>query len=68
MNNTDKETELKLIDAARQVVADSELLGTLKKSLSKVSRDAAKNARSDVREAIERLQTFAQLLTRRVMS
>jgi hypothetical protein len=68
MNNTDKETELKLIDAARQVAADSELLGTLKKSLSKVSRDAAKSARSDVREAIERLQTFAQLLTRRVMS
>jgi hypothetical protein len=68
MADADKNTELKLIEAARQVVVHADLLGNCEKSLSKVTRDTAKSTRKDVREAIDRLQTFEQLLTRRVMS
>jgi hypothetical protein len=61
-----KATELKLLDAARQVAAAVELLGEM--PLSKISPDVARNARKDVREAIEQLRSFEQLLSRRVMS
>jgi hypothetical protein len=60
--------ERKLIEAARQVAEAADLLGNSDKLLSKVSRDTARRARIDVREAIELLQTFEHLLTRRVMS
>jgi hypothetical protein len=63
-----KAIEMKLLEAARTVAVAAEQLHKCDKSLSKVSPDAARNARKDVREAIECLHKFEDLLSRRVMS
>ena len=66
MTNTEKDAELKLLAAAREVAVDAELLVASGKYLGNVSSDCARNARKDVAEAIESLQEFHELLTRKV--
>ena len=63
MADTDKDTELQLIAAARQAAVTAERLSKWEGSLGEVSRGAVRNARTDIREAIERLQNFELLLS-----
>jgi hypothetical protein len=59
---TDKDKELKLLDYARKATVHAELAATCKNDLVKVSRDGGRNARNDIREAIEHLQSLERAL------
>jgi hypothetical protein len=58
--------ERKLLELAREVAVAAERLVTCESDLSKISTDAARNARNDIIEAIERLQAFEKLLTDKI--
>ena len=60
------DVERKLLEHARRVAAQAELVVIGKKRLAGVSRDGARNARNDIRKAIERLQAFDQTLTEHI--
>src|ERR1700680_4727131 len=54
----DADPERSLLEYARRVVAQAELVVIGKKRLAAVSRDGARNARKDINAAIELLQSF----------
>jgi len=56
----------KLLEHARRVAAQAELVVIGKKRLAGVSRDGARSARKDIRGAIERLQAFDHTLTEHI--
>src|SRR5215470_8121500 len=60
------DVERKLLEHARRVAAQAELVVIGKKRLAGVSRDGARYARNDIRKAIERLQAFDQTLTEHI--
>src|SRR5262249_32488298 len=62
----DADPERKLLEYARRAVAQAKLVVIGKKRLAAVSREGARNARKDINEAIELLQTFARTLTDRI--
>ena len=62
----DADPERKLLEYARRAVAQAKLVIIGKKRLAAVSREGARNARKDINEAIELLQTFARTLTDRI--
>jgi len=64
MTNTIEER--KLLERAHSVAVAAEMLGTSRKYIYRATRDSARNARKDVREAIEHLRSFEQLLTRHI--
>jgi len=58
--------ERRLVEYARRVAVQADLVVIGKKRLASVSRDAARNALKYVREAIARLQAFEQSLNYRI--
>ena len=60
------DVERKLLEHARRVAAQAELVVIGKKRLAGVSRDGARYARNDIRKAIERLQAFDHTLTEHI--
>jgi hypothetical protein len=60
------DVERKLVEHARRVAAQAELVVIGKKRLAGVSRDGARYARKNIREAIERLQAFDHTLTEHI--
>jgi len=60
------DVERKLVEHARRVAAQAELVVIGKKRLAGVSRDGARYARENIREAIERLQAFDHTLTEHI--
>src|SRR5262249_15219596 len=57
-----KHVERKLLERARSVAVQAELLATYKKEIHEVSTDTARNARKDIAEAIRYLQDLEKLL------
>ena len=62
----DKNFEITVLEAARQVAVYAELLEAGTKNINKMSSDGARNARKDIAEAIARLTVFQERLTKRV--
>jgi CBS domain-containing protein len=57
-----KDPERKLLERARMIAVQAELLATHEKEISEVSTAAARNARKDIAEAIRYLQDLEKLL------
>ena len=53
-----RDPERELLELAREAAVAAERLATCRKELNQVSTDTARNARQDIVEAIEHLQTF----------
>jgi len=62
----DADPERKLLEYARRVVVQAELVAIGKKRLASVSRDGARAARKDINEAIALLQAFERSLSYRI--
>jgi hypothetical protein len=61
-SNSKQDPERKLLERARMVAVQAELLATHKKDIHEVSIDTAPTARKDIAEAIRYLQDLEELL------
>ena len=62
----DDNRERQLLKYAQAVAASAEQLDARLEHIGTMSRDGARIARKDIIDAIERLQTFEKLLTRKI--
>jgi hypothetical protein len=62
----DDDPERKLLEYARRVLAQAELVVTGKKRLAQISRDGARSARKHISDAIALLQSFERSLSYRI--
>jgi hypothetical protein len=62
----DDDRERQLLKYARAVAASAEQLDARLEHIGTMSRGGARIARKDIIDAIERLQTFEKLLTRKI--
>jgi hypothetical protein len=62
----DDDRECQLLKYARAVATSAEQLDARLEQIGTMSGDGARMARKDVMDAIERLQTFEKLLTRKI--
>jgi hypothetical protein len=61
-----RDPERELLELAREAAVAAERLATCRKELHQVSTDTARNARKDIVEAIELLQTLEKLLADKI--